>query len=631
MPSMVDSVVDVLTEGDVLTKLSALVGGDEEQTDAVASAGSAALIGGLAERAAQPDGPEAVSELLDRADATVLDDVEGFLDSGDADHGAAILDSVFGPDRSGLVDGLVSETGLDGDLVSRALPVLAPIVVATVARRRADDGLDQDGVAELLADEKAELESSGELGTWFAGIAAGGAAALSASDGLAAVADEASEAPGDLTDEAEDGDEAEEGEDLEEAVAAAGDEDAAATGNNDEEDDDDEEDDAAADDDDDRAADEDEDDDDEADDDDDEAEDDDDEADEDEADEDEADDDDEDEDDEDEDDEADEDDGDGGAVAAVGGDGEAEEVEVEAGAKAAAGGDERRRGLGWLWWVVAAVVVVLVLAFLLSQCEFDDEGSVATDEPATTAADEGEASAAADEEAEDATAEEEDDGAADDGAAEVDFEAAVAEVVGDAGVTFSIDGDVVTLSGSVESEQAMTGIEAAVAAIEGVGSIDNQMVVEAPEGDASSEEGAAEDGTEGETTEGEAAEGEAAEAGGQTLNEELGLAPITFGYLSSVIGPETAAQVDLVVDYLATNAEVNLRIEGHTDLDGPADKNLELSQRRADAVRTYLEGAGIDGARLEAVGLGETSPKVDPETSEDDKVMNRRIELIVSQ
>lgn len=70
-----------------------------------------------------------------------------------------------------------------------------------------------------------------------------------------------------------------------------------------------------------------------------------------------------------------------------------------------------------------------------------------------------------------------------------------------------------------------------------------------------------------------------------------------------------------------------MEISGHTDTVGRAAYNLQLSQRRADAVRTYLQGKGIDRSRMTTVGYGETRLRVSPEQSDADQRKNRRVEL----
>ncbi len=77
-----------------------------------------------------------------------------------------------------------------------------------------------------------------------------------------------------------------------------------------------------------------------------------------------------------------------------------------------------------------------------------------------------------------------------------------------------------------------------------------------------------------------------------------------------------------------TCPDVAIVIEGHTDSTGDADFNLALSKERAGAVLAYLAKAGVQLGRLKAVGLGDTKPAVDNDTSEN-RARNRRIEFSV--
>ncbi len=69
-----------------------------------------------------------------------------------------------------------------------------------------------------------------------------------------------------------------------------------------------------------------------------------------------------------------------------------------------------------------------------------------------------------------------------------------------------------------------------------------------------------------------------------------------------------------------------VEIAGHTDSQGKDDYNMRLSDDRAKAVRDYLVDAGVDAARLDAKGYGETEPKADNETDEG-RALNRRVEF----
>jgi outer membrane protein OmpA-like peptidoglycan-associated protein len=67
-------------------------------------------------------------------------------------------------------------------------------------------------------------------------------------------------------------------------------------------------------------------------------------------------------------------------------------------------------------------------------------------------------------------------------------------------------------------------------------------------------------------------------------------------------------------------------VAGHADSTGPDDKNLELSQRRASSVSSYLAAQGINSQRLITTGYGETRPIGSNETAEG-RQQNRRVEI----
>ena len=72
--------------------------------------------------------------------------------------------------------------------------------------------------------------------------------------------------------------------------------------------------------------------------------------------------------------------------------------------------------------------------------------------------------------------------------------------------------------------------------------------------------------------------------------------------------PELLALMPVAAGILARNPTLGMIIEGHTDSVGSDDFNLQLSMDRAESARTWLIEAGIDGARVLAVGYGETQP-----------------------
>lgn len=103
---------------------------------------------------------------------------------------------------------------------------------------------------------------------------------------------------------------------------------------------------------------------------------------------------------------------------------------------------------------------------------------------------------------------------------------------------------------------------------------------------------------------------------------------ILFDFQSAVIKPESYGVVKEIAGVMKDNAGVKLKVVGHTSSDGDDKANMELSQKRAAAVKDLLISEfGIDAARLQTEGKGETQPIADNKTKEG-KTANRRVEFI---
>ncbi len=102
---------------------------------------------------------------------------------------------------------------------------------------------------------------------------------------------------------------------------------------------------------------------------------------------------------------------------------------------------------------------------------------------------------------------------------------------------------------------------------------------------------------------------------------------INFDSDSDVIKDESKPTLDRIAALLKAKPDWKLTIEGHTDSTATAEHNLQLSKRRAEAVKAYLQTAGIDDARLKAVGLGATKPVASNDTGTG-RTQNRRVELV---
>ncbi len=82
-----------------------------------------------------------------------------------------------------------------------------------------------------------------------------------------------------------------------------------------------------------------------------------------------------------------------------------------------------------------------------------------------------------------------------------------------------------------------------------------------------------------------------------------------------------------IIKLLQTDPTLRVEIQGHTDNQGAAVHNKELSQRRAEAVRNFLLLFGISDSRLTARGYGMERP-IAPNDTEEGRAQNRRVELV---
>ena len=104
---------------------------------------------------------------------------------------------------------------------------------------------------------------------------------------------------------------------------------------------------------------------------------------------------------------------------------------------------------------------------------------------------------------------------------------------------------------------------------------------------------------------------------------------IEFETGKDIIRSSSFGILDNVVKVMNEHPEYLLEINGHTDDTGKKESNLDLSQRRADAVKAYLQGKGIQASRLTSKGYGDTIPVADNKTAEG-RAKNRRVEFKIN-
>ena len=104
---------------------------------------------------------------------------------------------------------------------------------------------------------------------------------------------------------------------------------------------------------------------------------------------------------------------------------------------------------------------------------------------------------------------------------------------------------------------------------------------------------------------------------------------VLFASGKSELLASAQAKLSEVSDALTQqNPDSSIVVEGHTDSQGKADFNIELSTKRAQAVRDYLASHGVAPDRIRAVGVGFSRPIADNATAEG-RANNRRVEIVV--
>ncbi|TNE86348.1 MAG: OmpA family protein [Deltaproteobacteria bacterium] len=114
-----------------------------------------------------------------------------------------------------------------------------------------------------------------------------------------------------------------------------------------------------------------------------------------------------------------------------------------------------------------------------------------------------------------------------------------------------------------------------------------------------------------------------------TTEEVVILEQVQFDVDEATIKPESERLLTEVANNLLVNPEITrVEVQGHTDSQGKNSYNLDLSQRRVDAVLEFLKAAGVPDARIVSVGYGESCPLADNRTQEG-RALNRRVQFII--
>ncbi len=110
------------------------------------------------------------------------------------------------------------------------------------------------------------------------------------------------------------------------------------------------------------------------------------------------------------------------------------------------------------------------------------------------------------------------------------------------------------------------------------------------------------------------------------LPKTITLKDVHFDTNKATLKASSFKSLNELAEFMLLKKSLKIELAGHTDSDGDAEKNMILSQKRAETVRNYLIRKGVPANRLTAKGYGETQPVADNST-EEGKRLNRRTEV----
>jgi hypothetical protein len=155
----------LLGSGDVLARLGALIGASPEKTKSAIGAAVPGLLASLVGVAQNPEGRTRLAAQVQNQDPGLLDNLASTLTGGGEtsliNSGSRALSSLFGQDKvEGLTGAISGFTGLDRNSTGPLLGALAPVVMGVLGREQRAQGLDAQGLARMLGDQKEQIAAA---------------------------------------------------------------------------------------------------------------------------------------------------------------------------------------------------------------------------------------------------------------------------------------------------------------------------------------------------------------------------------------------------------------------------------------------------------------------------------------
>ncbi len=129
----------------IISGIGQQTGTSEKETASVVSAAAPVLMGMLQKNASSEQGATGILGALSKHDGSILDNLSGFLGSGDTKDGNGILGHILGSKKSSVESAISKQTGVSSGNVSQILALLAPIIMGYLGKESKSAGANSGG------------------------------------------------------------------------------------------------------------------------------------------------------------------------------------------------------------------------------------------------------------------------------------------------------------------------------------------------------------------------------------------------------------------------------------------------------------------------------------------------------
>ena len=159
-----NAITQIITQqlsGSAASRIAQRFGISETTANTAVQIGVPLILAAMARNASQPQEAENLHKAVATDhDGSIFDNLMGYLQNPQSANGAGILGHVFGSQQPAIENNLAQATGLDQSSAGGLLETLAPLVMGSLGKAQQENGLDANGLSNLLNDQQQEAQAN---------------------------------------------------------------------------------------------------------------------------------------------------------------------------------------------------------------------------------------------------------------------------------------------------------------------------------------------------------------------------------------------------------------------------------------------------------------------------------------